>query len=158
MEGLKSPFSDAAPGRLSRRIGQTLADVAQAAAEAEAFCAAEGADESASLRIGLALDELAANALVHGAVSKTPPDIDVEVWTDASHVHLRVAAQGPCFDPGARREDERPEGASLGGRGLTILFALADTLTYSRWKGRNVTTFSIVKQGETITPDERWLT
>ena len=47
--------------RLSRRIHETLTEVAEAAAAAEVLCSAAGADESQSLRIGLALDELAAD-------------------------------------------------------------------------------------------------
>lgn len=133
--------------RLSRRIGETLSEIAEAAAAAEALCAADGADQSQSLRIGLALDELAANALVHGAMREEAPDITIEVWTDARDLTLRISACGPRFDPRAPRDVDRPEEYALGGRGLTMVLAFADALTYRRESGRNVTTFSVRKHG-----------
>ncbi|QIE54835.1 ATP-binding protein [Pikeienuella piscinae] len=134
--------------RLSRRIGETLTEVAEAAAAAEAFCSADGADQSQSLRIGLALDELAANALVHGAMREEAPDITVEVWTDERDLTLRISARGPRFDPRAPRDVSRPQEYALGGRGLTMVLAFADELTYQRESGRNVTTFSVRKHRE----------
>lgn len=132
--------------RLTRRIGATLTEVAEAAAEAEALCVADGADESQSLRIGLALDELAANALVHGAVNEAAPDILVEVWTDEAELTLRVSARGPRFDP--REPRESGEAFAIGGRGLTMVLAFADRLAYAREEDRNVTTFTVAKRGE----------
>lgn len=134
--------------RLSRRIGETLTEIAEAAAAAEALCAADGADQSQSLRIGLALDELAANALVHGAMREEAPDITVEVWTDDRDLTLRISARGPRFDPRAPQDRAAPEEDALGGRGLNMVLAFADKLTYQRESGRNVTTFTVRKHGE----------
>ncbi|MEX2520591.1 MAG: ATP-binding protein [Paracoccaceae bacterium] len=130
--------------QLIRRIGDTLAEIASVAAEAETFCAADGADESQSLRIGLAVDELAANALIHGAAREEAPDVVVEIWTDACELNLRVSARGPRFDPRERRE-KTPEEFAIGGRGLTLVLAFADRLAYARDGERNVTTFTVAK-------------
>lgn len=132
--------------RLSRRIGDSLRAIAEVAAEAEALCAAEGADESQSLRIGLALDEIAANALLHGATNEARPDILVELWIGGRDLTLRVSARGPRFDPREPRERD-PDDYSIGGRGLTMVFAFADELTYRREAGRNITTFTVRKHG-----------
>lgn len=135
-----------------RRIRETLTEVAEAAAAAEELCAAAGADESQSLRIGLALDELAANALVHGAVREVAPDIVVEVWADEAELNLRVSARGPRFDP--REAQDAPQAHAIGGRGLTMVLAFADRLTYERQDERNVTTFTVAKRGEPeVEPD-----
>lgn len=131
--------------KLVRQIAETLSEVAAAAAEAEAFAAGPaGADREAALRIGLAADELAANALVHGAMKETRPDITVEVWSDAELVHLSVSATGPRFDP---RDHQAPSPApdAIGGRGLTLVLAFADRLAYRRDGDRNVTVFSVRK-------------
>lgn len=133
--------------RLVRKIEPTLTSVAQAAADAEAFCATLGGAESQCLRIGLALDELAANALVHGAVNEASPDIAIEVWADQGLLKLKVTARGPRFDP--REHQARPEEApyALGGRGLTMVIAFADELSFARESGVNVTTFAVTKEG-----------
>lgn len=134
--------AEAPARRMARRLGDTLTDVAKAAADAEAFCLGVGAGENAALRIGLALDELAANALIHGAVSEQAPEIDVEVWADDARAHLRVDARGPRFDPREPRRTAAADDLAIGGRGLTIVMAFADELAYARVEGRNVTTVS----------------
>ncbi|MEO1612203.1 MAG: ATP-binding protein [Pseudomonadota bacterium] len=135
-------------GRLVRTITSTLTEVAEAAADAEAYCASLGADESQSLRIGLALDELAANALVHGAKAETAPDIKVEVWGEDDMLRLRVTAKGARFDPRDGRPDIGSQPYSLGGRGLTMVIAFADEISYSRRDPYNITTFSVFRNAE----------
>lgn len=132
-------------GKLVRSIKGTLTEVAAAAADAEAFCASLGADESQCLRIGLALDELAANALVHGAKSETSPDIKVEVWDEDDMLRLRVTAKGARFDPRDRRPDVGEDAYALGGRGLTMVIAFADEISYARRDPYNITTFSVFR-------------
>ena len=134
--------------RLTRRIHQTLTEVAEAAAAAEKLCMDAGADESQALRIGLALDELGANALVHGALNEKAPFIQIDVWVEGDDLVLRVEAEGPRFDP---REPVAPrDDASyfIGGRGLGLVLSFADGLSYQRRGDRNVTTFSVCKHGE----------
>ena len=131
---------------LKRHIRETLSEVADAAAAAEAYCARAGADEGQRLRVGLALDELAANALVHGSTPGERPDIQVEVWTDEEMLHLRVSARGPRFDP--REREPAPAGDyALGGRGLAMVLEFADRIDYARHGAVNVTTFSVRKHG-----------
>ena len=129
--------------RMRRNIRRTLSEVAEAAADAEAFCADAGADEPQCLRIGLALDELAANALTHGGGSSSDAGVEIEVWVEEDRLHLKVAAEGPRFDPLAyRRNGEEPEYA-LGGRGLALVISFADEISYQRRANRNVTTFVV---------------
>lgn len=129
---------------LRRKIGGGLPEIAAAAAAAEALCASDGADESQSLRIGLALDELAANAFLHGGAPEAPPEIEVEVWTDERALTLRISARGPHFDPLAHTDGARENDIS-GGRGLLLVLTFADELTYRREGERNITTFSVRK-------------
>ena len=133
----------------SWRIAETLTEVAEAAAAAERLCLDAGADEGQALRIGLALDELAANALMHGAVEETAPDILAEVWVAGDMLNLRLSASGPGFDPRVR-EAPRPDRGelddALGGRGLALVFAFADALTYRREGGANITEFSVARK------------
>lgn len=135
--------------RLTRRIHSTLSEVAEAAAAAEQLCRDAGADESQALRIGLALDELGANALVHGALDERAPFIQIDVWAEDATLFLRVEAEGPRFDP---REPRAPESAdaaySIGGRGLGLVLTFADSLQYQRERGRNITTFAVSKRSD----------
>lgn len=133
--------------RLSRRIHETLTEVADAAAAAEVLCMQAGADESQSLRIGLALDELAANALTHGAMKEKAPFIQVDVWVDEDMLNLKIEAEGPRFDPTEGRPTEI-EDYAIGGRGLGLVIGFADALSYKRVGDRNITTFSVAKHGE----------
>lgn len=145
--------------RLTRHIRETLGEVAEAAADAEAFCSNLGADEGQCLRIGLALDELAANALLHGSKggAAEPADIKVEVWGDDEMLHLCVRAKGPRFDPRDKRAPQPGQEFAIGGRGLTLVLSFADKLTYAREDDRNVTTFSVVKRELIDEPDARAL-
>ena len=133
--------------RLSRRIHQTLTEVAEAAADAETLCAKAGADESQSLRIGLALDELAANALNHGAIKEKAPFIQIDVWVDEEMLNLKIEAEGPRFDP-TEGNPTKNEDYAIGGRGLGLVIGFADALSYQRIGDRNVTTFSVAKHGD----------
>lgn len=132
--------------RLSRRIRETLTEVADAAAAAEALCAEAGADESQSLRIGLALDELAANALTHGAIREKAPFIQIDVWVEGEMLNLKIEAEGPRFDPTEGRPT-KIEDYAIGGRGLGLVIGFADALSYQRIGDRNITTFSVSKHG-----------
>lgn len=129
------------------RITKTLSEVADAAAAAEASCIEWGADESQALRIGLALDELAANALLHGAVAEEPPVICAELWAEAEMLRLRIDATGPGFDPRQRREDRPGAELAIGGRGIALVMAFADELSYRREGPRNITDFAVRKRG-----------
>lgn len=128
------------------RISKTLTEVATAAAAAEASCLEWGADESQALRIGLALDELAANALVHGAADEQNPEIAAEVWADEDMLRLRIDATGPRFDPRQRREKAPGAELALGGRGIALVMSFADELSYRREGTRNITDFAVLKQ------------
>lgn len=132
--------------RLSRRIHETLTEVADAAAAAETLFADAGADESQSLRIGLALDELAANALTHGAMEEKAPFIQIEVWVDEEMLNLKIEAEGPRFDPTEGRPT-KIEDYAIDGRGLGLVIGFADALSYKRVGDRNITTFSVNKHG-----------
>lgn len=129
------------------RIEKTLSEVAAAAAAAETSCVEWGADESQALRIGLALDELAANALLHGAKSDVPPSIHAELWADAEMLRLRIDATGPGFDPRQRREDHPDDDLAIGGKGIALVMAFADELNYRREGPRNITEFAVCMRG-----------
>lgn len=132
-----------------RRIRSSLSEVADAAAAAEAYCAGRGAEEGQRLRIGLALDELAANALVHGTEPDREADILLEVWTDEEMAHLRVTARGPCFDPRERAGVGPGSDWSLGGRGLAMVLDFADRIDHEWRAPMNVTTFSVYMNART---------
>ena len=127
------------------RISETLTEVATAAAAAESLCLEWGADESQALRIGLALDELAANALVHGSVNERQPDIEAELWVENDMLWLRIDAKGPWFDPRQRREPRPDADISIGGRGITLVLSFADEFNYRREGTRNITDFAVMK-------------
>ena len=53
----------------------------------------------------------------------------------------------PGFEPRQRREKRPEEGMSIGGRGIALVMAFAEELSYRRAGTRNITDFSVTKRG-----------
>ena len=107
----------------------------QVAAALETFCAAERLPEDTAWRLRVALDEIVANIVSHGATSDNPGAIDVWFRRDGDIVEVRIADDGVPFDPLQRPapnltaplEDRRP-----GGLGIVLVKALMDDVRYER--------------------------
>lgn len=97
--------------------------------EVRAFAIAEAARRSLSddrlLDLELAVNELAANSIVHGGGGGT-----LRVWSRPGHVVCEVTDLGHIHDPLAGR---RPVGPEVhGGRGLLLVNQVSDLVRISR--------------------------
>lgn len=109
--------------------------VAQVAAELDAFCQAENLPEDTAWRLRVALDEIVANIVSHGASGAKAGAIDVWFRRDGDTVEVRIADDGVPFDPLLRPapsvtaplEDRRP-----GGLGIVLIKGLMDDVRYER--------------------------
>jgi len=91
--------------------------------------------------VTVALDELLANALSHGAAGRDPCSVTVEVELDQERMTVTVTDDGTPFDPFGQDApdttlsvEERP----IGGLGLHLVGQLMDKVSYQRRDGHNV--------------------
>jgi serine/threonine-protein kinase RsbW len=105
----------------------------------DAFCLAEQVPPDVRWRLQVALDEVVANVVSHGAPADGAGALDVWFRRDGSIVEITVADDGPAFNPLERpaRDLGRPlEAIQPGGLGIVLVRALMDEVRYER-DGRN---------------------
>jgi anti-sigma regulatory factor (Ser/Thr protein kinase) len=115
--------------------------VGQVADALDAFCAAERVPDDVGWRLRVALDEIVANIVAHGAGAL---QAGLDVWFDRQGpiVEITVADDGPAFDPLSRPEPDLSlplESRQPGGLGIALVKALMDEVRYERTT-RNVLT------------------
>ena len=86
-----------------------------------------GLDQAAQDRIGLATHEAVVNAMVHGNRRDPGLPVGLRMLLEGGDLVIRVADQGPGFDPTAVADPLLPENRLRpGGRGLLMMRALTD--------------------------------
>jgi serine/threonine-protein kinase RsbW len=115
---------------------------ARVAAALDAFCAGEQVPPSVAWRLRVALDELVANIVSHGAPGGRLPAVDLALRRDGDHVEIVLADDGPAFDPVASPDPDLTlplEARQPGGLGIALVKALVDEVRYERREGNVVT-------------------
>ena len=104
---------------------------------AEAHAIAAGARRAVSV----ALDELLANEISHGAAGRDSGSVTLEVELDEERITVTLTSDGSRFDPFQRAApdttlpvEERP----VGGLGLHLVRKLMDDVRYERRNRQNV--------------------
>ena len=94
----------------------------------------------------LCVEEATTNVVSYGyANSHSVGRFSVEAWLEGAEARVRVTDDGEPFDvaaaidPGVEADIER---ATVGGRGIRLMRAFSQGLTYARQKGANVLTFT----------------
>jgi serine/threonine-protein kinase RsbW len=88
-----------------------------------------GLDGEARHRIGLATHEALANAIIHGNCRDPDRMVAVRLERDGGDLVIRVADQGPGFDPAGIADPLLPQNRLRpGGRGLLLMKALTDAV------------------------------
>jgi serine/threonine-protein kinase RsbW len=111
-----------------------------------AFLREQQVDARAAHHVALAVEELVMNLGTHGNCRDQPARIKLIV--EPAQVKAEITDTGPPFDP---RQIADPnisaplEDRPIGGLGLYLVRQLSRSFDYKRRKGRNVTTFSIVR-------------
>jgi serine/threonine-protein kinase RsbW len=120
----------------------TASALARAAEALDAFCAAERLPADLAWRLRVAVDEVLANIVSHGARGGRAPTIEVAFRRSGDDVELVVSDDGPAFDPLAQPAPDVTlplEAREPGGLGIALVKALMDNVQYERTT-RNVLT------------------
>ena len=115
--------------------------ISQAAGALDAFCASERLPDEVAWRLRVALDEIVTNVVAHGSPGQAA-SIDVWFSRKEGFVEIRVADDGPAFNPLARTEPDTTsplESRQPGGLGIALVKALMDDVQYERTT-RNILT------------------
>jgi len=92
-----------------------------------------GLPKSRADELALAVNEVATNAIVHGA-----PPASLRIWARAREIVFEVTDAGPGIHD-ARAGRKRPAVDSLGGRGLWLARRLCDAIEIGNGTGCTVT-------------------
>jgi serine/threonine-protein kinase RsbW len=119
-----------------------LEDVGAMSEAVEAFFAERGLDPGAAAQLGLALDELATNAISYGF----EPCVEIEAAVritlahDGDTVRATIEDSGRPFDPLSVPEPDISaslDARSIGGLGVHLVRQVVDEVAYERADGRN---------------------
>jgi len=116
--------------------------LARVAGALDAFCAAERIPPGTAWRLHVAVDEIVANIVTHGAAGGRVPGIDATFGRSDDVVEIVIADDGPAFDPLAAPVPDvsQPlDGRQPGGLGIALVRSLMDDVRYER-TSRNVLT------------------
>lgn len=116
--------------------------LARVAGALDGFCAAEAVPPGTAWRLRVAVDEIVANIVTHGAAGGPVPEIGITCTRMADLLEIVITDDGPAFDPLAvpAADVDRPlDGRQPGGLGIAIVKGLMDEVHYRR-TSRNVLT------------------
>ena len=91
-----------------------------------------GASEEHRHWIGLALREAVANAIKHGNRQDASKQVEIEVGLSGGELEIRVADEGPGFDPDGVKDPLAPETKfRADGRGIFYMRKFMDDVRYA---------------------------
>ena len=91
-----------------------------------------GASEEHRHWIGLALREAVANAIKHGNRQDASKQVEIEVGLSGGELEIRVADEGPGFDPDGVKDPLAPENKfRADGRGIFYMRKFMDDVRYA---------------------------
>ena len=107
---------------------------------ADSLCRQAELPESLAFKAQVVLEEILVNVFKHAYQDKGgPTEITLEV--EDNGFFLRVADQGPAFNPLTQAEpdlQERFDKGIPGGAGLLLIRSMTEDLRYTRYDGRNI--------------------
>jgi serine/threonine-protein kinase RsbW len=107
-------------------------------AAVERFAADAGLSPALRYRLGLIVDELVSNSIIHGCCRGPDKKVQVAIEYQQHTLRIQIVDPGPAFDPTSQADPclsvERP---TVGGVGLSLVRHLVDEFHYTRKKGCN---------------------
>ena len=121
--------------RLDLEVSANLDDVAALGVEARTFASRAGFDASASSDIELAIVEAATNIVVHGLVGEG--SFQASFAADADGFVAELSDGGAEIDPSLFDRPLPDDPLATSGRGMAIIRACCDEVTYTRAAAKN---------------------
>lgn len=134
-------------GRVSRQdwvevvIATRLDELARVAAALDELAARCGLPVDAVADMQIALDEVVANAVTHGAPAQGDGEVRVVIAVQPGALEAEVSDDGVAFDPLTAAPPDRDsplEQRRVGGLGIHFVRSLMSDVSYRRVGGRNV--------------------
>lgn len=147
-----APREDAAQagGVLGIELAARAGDLAAARERLRAELAARGVSEEAAHGVDLVLEEIAGNAIRYGFDDGITGTIRIAVEVRPRALVVTLEDDGRPFDPTQHPPAPRTKSlaaASIGGRGIATVRALARTMTYHRDGACNVLQVELPRGG-----------
>jgi serine/threonine-protein kinase RsbW len=145
-------------GRQQRRFVARMADLGDALAFVEAFCAERGIYSDDTARLRLIVEELFTNTVEHGCGGDSDCPVAVALDSDDDCVWLDYEDAAPPFDPRQHlaAADGTPDTSRIGGLGLHLVNRLAAHIDYVREDGWNRLRLELTRRGApTVRPARR---
>ena len=138
---------NAVAARIELVIDQSRCDQTILLAAIDDFAAARALSETLRYRLGLIVDELITNCIVHGACLSRGNDIRVTVEDSENELIVEIIDSGQTFDPTATSLPQCPQTGRVaeGGVGLSLVRRLAEGGHYNRRDNRNHLRLSLKK-------------
>jgi anti-sigma regulatory factor (Ser/Thr protein kinase) len=135
-----------------------LASLSQVREFVRQHALAAGLDKKQIYKLGLAVDEIATNAISHGyEQSETSGELVLAAETDAAKLSILLEDTAPPFDPTAEAEpdnlDQPLEQRKAGGLGVFLTLKNVDEFAYHYANGRNCYTFTMYRPASISTEE-----
>lgn len=142
---------NAAAARIELVIDKSRPDQANLLTAIDDFAAARALSETLRYRLGLIVDELVTNCIVHGACLSLGKEIRVAIEDREKELLIEIVDAGRTFDPTATTLPQCPQTGrvAVGGVGLSLVRRFAEWAHYSRSDNRNHLRLSLKKNDKT---------
>jgi anti-sigma regulatory factor (Ser/Thr protein kinase) len=120
----------------SRAFAGSIDAVAEAEAWVVEVCAALGLPANVAFAIGLCVEELFVNAVMHGRAGQAT----ISIWAESMSARLEFVDDGAPFDPTCapvKRIQGPTDDFDIGGYGAGLLRKFTKAMNYRREGGRN---------------------
>jgi len=124
-------------------LSNDVQEIADIAADVDAFCAAHNLAPEIAQAVNLSLDELLTNTISYGFADDKSHRIGVTIELDGGIITVQLTDDGLPFDPFSAPDpdiDAALEDRPVGGLGVFLVRQLMDEVDYRRAGGRNIVT------------------
>ena len=130
---------NSAAARIELVIDQSRSDQTNLLTAIDDFAAARALSEPLRYRLGLIVDELVTNCIVHGACLSRGNEIRVTVEDRDNDLLVEIIDAGQTFDPTAATLPQCPQTGrvAVGGVGLSLVRRFAEWAHYNRSDNHN---------------------
>ncbi len=125
-----------------------LADIGALLDFVDAFCTQAGIGAEDRFDLQLAVEEVAANVMMHGYADRAPGPLEIAVCADGDQATITISDRAAAFDPEHAPEPDLnagPEERQIGGLGWHLVKKIVDRLDY-RYDPTYGNTVTLVKR------------